>query len=254
MNNYYSGTSGLILPVPNKSYYPEAYKERSRLCYYGSLMNSIEINSSFYKIPLGSTIKKWSGEVPPGFKFTFKLFKGITHNPGLAYNPEEISRFMEVVSQVGEKKGSILVQFPPSVRMTNFTQLSGLMASLRSNDPERKWKIALEFRHPSLYAGEISELLQEYGFGQVIHDKGTAASPFDVADTDFRYLRFHGPGGNYRGSYTEDVLYEYAGYIAEWIALRKNVFVYFNNTMGEAYENQMTLKTFVTALVNASND
>lgn len=250
INNYFSGTSGLILPVPNKSYYPEAFREQSRLCYYGSLMNSIEINSSFYKIPLGSTMKKWSEDVPQDFKFTFKLFKGITHNPGLAYDQEDISRFMNVISHVGSKQGSILVQFPPSVRIANYTHLSRLMASLRDHDPGRQWNIALEFRHQSLYVGEVRELLQELGFGMVMHDKGIAASPFDESDLNFRYLRFHGPDGNYRGSYTEEVLYEYAGYIAEWITLGKQVFVYFNNTMGAAYENQQTLKSFVADLLN----
>lgn len=249
IEGYYSGTSGLILPVPNKLHYPEAFRERSRLCYYGSLMNSIEINSSFYKIPMATTVKKWCGEVPDGFRFTFKLFKGITHAPKLGFNPADIANFMEVIDHAGDKKGCLLVQFPPSIRINDFPQLSRLMVNLREHDPEKKWKIAFEFRHASLYVEEVMELLEENGFGMVIHDKGAAAGPLDDTGNGFRYLRFHGPGGNYRGSYQEDVLAEYAGYIAEWLSEKKEVFVYFNNTMGNAYQNLLTLRGFVVDMV-----
>jgi len=249
VKGYYSGTSGLLLPVPNKLHYPEAFKDRSRLCYYGSLMNSIEINSSFYKIPLASTVKKWAGEVPADFLFSFKLFKGITHAPQLGFDPADIARFIEVIAHAGDKKGCLLVQFPPSIRIANLPQLSRLMAVLREHDPDQDWKIALEFRHPSLYVDEIMELLEEYGLGMVTHDKGAAASPLDDLDTGFRYLRFHGPNGNYRGSYPDDVLAEFAGYVAEWLLEGKEVFVYFNNTMGEAYANLQTLKCFVGDLI-----
>ncbi|HEY8955872.1 DUF72 domain-containing protein, partial [Chitinophaga sp.] len=47
---YRSGTSGLVLPVPNKQSFPPAFRDKSRLTYYASLFNSIEINSSFYKV------------------------------------------------------------------------------------------------------------------------------------------------------------------------------------------------------------
>ncbi|WP_029284682.1 DUF72 domain-containing protein [Pedobacter sp. R20-19] len=243
--NYYAGTSGLLLPVPNKLHYPEAFKDKSRLCYYASLMNTIEINSSFYKIPQASTIKKWAVDVPQNFRFTFKLFREITHNKDLAFDPDVVSRFFEVISPVEEKKACILVQFPPSIKLNHFNQLKYLMSVLRENDPGMEWKIALEFRHSSLNIDEIYELLDEYKLGMVIHDKSPANSPVRDSDTDFVYLRFHGPGGNYRGSYPDDILDEYADYVSEWLAGGKMVFVYFNNTMGEAYPNLTTLRKLV---------
>lgn len=245
VSNFFSGTSGLILPVPNKLHYPEAYKEKSRLCYYSSLLDSIEINSSFYKIPLASTIKKWSENVPIDFRFSFKLFKGITHAPHLGFDINEVIKFFEVINQVDAKKGCLLVQFPPSVRIANFPQLAKLMQSIQAHNSDNSWNIAIEFRHPSLYVEEVYELLEEHMFGMVIHDKGSVVSPFDIGQNTFNYLRFHGPGGNYRGSYTDDVLAEYASYIAEWLSDGKQVYVYFNNTMGNAFGNLVTLKRFV---------
>src|ERR1044072_276638 len=90
---YRSGTSGLVLPVPNKKAFPPEFKDKSRLTYYGSLFNSIEINSSFYKIPQAATVKKWADSVPDNFAFTFKLWREITHIKGLAYQPEDVLRF-----------------------------------------------------------------------------------------------------------------------------------------------------------------
>ncbi len=83
-NTFYSGTSGLVLPVP-KLLYPAEFQDKSRLTYYASLFNSIEINSSFYKIPQIPTVCKWAESVPDNFQFTFKLSKAITHAKGLEF-------------------------------------------------------------------------------------------------------------------------------------------------------------------------
>jgi len=244
-DRYYSGTSGLLLPVPNKLFYPEEFKEKSRLCFYGSLMNSIEVNSSFYKVPMASTVGKWTGEVPEDFKFTFKLSKDITHNKGLAFDPSAVKRFMEVISFSGEKKGCLLVQFPGSVRIGSLRQLSLLINVLRENDPDKAWNIALEFRHASLYRDEVYRMLEDYGMAMVIQDKPPAVTPILETGQPFVYLRFHGPGGSYRGSYEDDLLQEYAGYISDWIAEGKTVYAYFNNTMGSAVANLFTLRDVV---------
>ncbi len=244
-DNYYSGTSGLLLPVPNKLYYPEEFKEKSRLCYYASLMDTIEINSSFYKMPMGATVRKWAGDVTPEFRFTFKLFKEITHHKDLAFDPTVVSRFFEIINNVGEKRGCLLVQFPPSIKISHLAQLKFLMTVLRDNDASMNWKIALEFRHPSLYVEEIYELLAFYQMAMVIHDKTPANSPVRETHPNFIYLRFHGPAGNYRGSYSDDVLYEYASYVTEWLREGKKVYVYFNNTMGNAHGNLNLLRQIV---------
>lgn len=80
--DFYTGTSGLSLPFPKHSFPPE-FQDKSRLTFYASLFNSIEINSSFYKLPMASTVKKWAESVPDNFLFTFKLWREITHNKGL---------------------------------------------------------------------------------------------------------------------------------------------------------------------------
>lgn len=246
LSNYYTGTSGLLLPVRNKLFYPEEFKDKSRLCFYGSLMNSIEINSSFYKVPMASTVGKWAGDVPEDFRFSFKLHQGITHNKGLAFDPEAVKRFMDVIDLAGDKKGCLLVQFPPSMRIGELRQLALLMAVLSDSDPDQQWNIAMEFRHVSLYHDDVYRLLEDYGIGMVIQDKPPAVTPMLETAMSFIYLRFHGPGGSYQGSYEGDLLYEYASYISDWIQEGKTVYTYFNNTMGAAIENLFTLRSMVT--------
>ena len=243
--NFYSGTSNIVLPVPNKSLFPEQYQDKTRLTYYASLFNSLEVNSSFYKIPMARTVEKWASEVPDDFRFTFKLWQGITHNKKLAFNPEDIARFFQVISAAGDKKGCLLVQFPPGTAY-HPERLENLLVHLQNADPGNAWKITLEFRHKSWYNDTIYELLTNYGMGVVIHDLPASASPLTETNAPFVYLRFHGPEGGYRGSYADDVLSEYASYIKEWQADGKTVFVYFNNTMGAAVHNLITLNELVS--------
>ena len=236
------GTSGLVLPVSNKLFYPAEFRDKSRLFYYSSLMNSIEINSSFYKIPKETTVAKWAVEVPDSFKFTFKLFREITHNKLIAFDEAIVRQFFKSINQVNEKKGCILVQFPPSVRLVHLAQLEKLLFCLRENDKNNEWNIAIEFRYKDLYQEEVYHLLEKYGMSLVLHDKSNVQAPLHNSTADFVYLRFHGPDGNYRGSYENDVLAEYASYVTEWLTDGKDVFVYFNNTIGDAIGNLESLR------------
>ncbi len=108
------GTSGIVVPG-TKQDYPEQYRSGSRLSYYSSLFPTVEINSTFHKIPMPSTLAKWSAEVPESFKFTVKLWQGITHAKKLKINSDDIDLFMNTVDSIGNKKGCLLVQFPGSI-------------------------------------------------------------------------------------------------------------------------------------------
>jgi len=241
---YYSGTSNVVLPVANKLSFPPEYQSKSRLCYYASLFNSVEVNSTFYKLPLAKTIGRWATEVPDAFRFTFKLWQQITHNKGLAFDPENVKRFMTIINQANDKKGLLLIQFPPGTTINTF-QLNYLINEIKQADEGGSWQIAVEFRNRSWYVDDVFDLLDEHKIAMVLHDLPASAAPMRTGNADFVYLRFHGPEGGYRGSYNDDFLYEYALYIKEWIEDGKTVYAYFNNTMGEAVKNLITLNGYV---------
>lgn len=240
--NYFAGTSGLVSP-PKRTFPPD-FQQKSRLHYYSSLFNSIEINSSFYKCPQAATMRKWWAEVGDDFRFTFKLFRDITHAKGLQYDSGVLTNFIDVIDAVGDKKACLLVQFPPSLGAEHRASLERLLDDL-ANAKRSGWSLAVEFRNKSWYNDHIFRLLDSYGAGMVIQDIPKSATPIIEQDASFIYLRFHGPDGNYRGSYTDDFLYEYSYYIKDWISEGKTIYAYFNNTMGDAYNNLITLKRYV---------
>ena len=242
---YFSGTSGVTLPVPNKLLFPPDFRDKSRLTYYGSLFNSVEINSSFYKLPMISTVQKWADSVPDNFQFTFKLWKEITHVKGLAFRQEDVERFIRTIDAAGEKKGCLLVQFPPSLTASYAVQLMHLLTAITEADQLKQWKIALEFRNKTWYTDEIFSLANDFGAAVVLQDMPASLNNRISDDAKFVYLRFHGYEGNYKGGYDDDFLSEYASYIREWLDEGRDVYTYFNNTRGDAVHNLVTLNKYL---------
>lgn len=239
------GTSNIVLPVPNKAFFPEEFQNKSRLHYYSSLFNSLEVNSSFYKIPMPQTVTKWANDVPKHFRFTFKLWKGITHAKELEYNPEDIDKFFKSVSMIGEKKGCILVQFPRSIKYSLFSKVQRLFLDLQNCKENDGWRIAIEFRDKTWYRDEVYALLERNQLSLVQHDMPDSHIAFPDLYSEVIFLRFHGEEGNYRGSYSDEFLAEYSSHIKDWLNEGKTVFAYFNNTIGDAYKNASTLQKFL---------
>jgi uncharacterized protein YecE (DUF72 family) len=234
---FYAGTSGLKIAIPKRDFSPE-HADKSRLAYYAHQENSLEVNSSFYKLPQARTISKWAAEVPARFRFTFKLWKEITHQKNLIFRQEDVSRFMEVISGAAGHQGCLLVQFPPSLQVSALAQLRELLQILAGYN----CSVAVEFRHGSWYIDKVYELLNNYSASMVLQDMPKAPSPMELTADDLVYLRFHGPDGNYKGCYSSNFLYEYAIYIQEWLEENRTVYCYFNNTAGDALGNLFFLK------------
>lgn len=241
----FTGLSGIQLPI-SKYDYPVEFADSSRLTYYSSLFNSIEINSSFYKLPMKRTVIKWRDSVGDSFKFTFKLAKDITHCTDFNFECADVDRFFQAINEVKPKHGCLLVQFPPKLKNDYFTQLEKLLHYLDGLSILRDWHVAIEFRDKGWYNEETYNLTTAYRSTVVLHDIPKSASPFRTPEVDHVYLRFHGPTGNYRGSYSDFHLAEYAGYAKEWLEEGKTVYVYFNNTNGEgAYQNLVTFNRYM---------
>lgn len=241
---FYSGCSGLQLPVP-RSQYPPEFQEKSRLEYYSALFNSIEINSIFYKLPRSSTVAKWAETVPDNFRFTFKVSKTITHVKDLKFAEKDITDFIKTVENIGNKKGCLLAQFPPSLKIEKLNELHMLLETLGEATHNKNWRIAMEFRNSSWYEREVYELLEEFDVSLVIQDIPASATPLSPQIGKFIYLRFHGPEPRYRGTYSNEFLLKYSQYIKQWINEGKTVFAYFNNTVGDAAGNLQTLNSYV---------
>ena len=240
----YIGTSNVVVPG-NKRSFPAEYQSTSRLHYYASLFNSVEINQSFYKLPLRKTYEKWVMDVGAEFRFSLKLSKEITHAKNLKGDLSLLEQFLNTSMGIGIKKGCLLVQFPGKITLEYFSCVERILEALTKYDGEGAWRKTVEFRHSSWYIGETWELLDEFSTGVVLQDHPKAKLFELKGKASFVYIRFHGPSGDYRDSYSMEFLRKKATEIKDWMKKGKDVYVYFNNTIGNAFENARSLQQFL---------
>ena len=88
------GTSNVVVPG-NKTSFPVEFQSQTRLHYYATLFNTVEVNQCFYKTPLITTYEKWNLQVPVNFQFSLKLSKAITHSKNLESDLSDMDRFMK---------------------------------------------------------------------------------------------------------------------------------------------------------------
>jgi len=234
------GTSGIVLPV-NKAHFPAEFQSNSRLTYYSSLFNSLEVNSSFYKTPMPKTFAKWRDEVSDGFTFTVKMSKAITHAKNLDFDDADLKSFVTSASQLLNKKGAMLIQFPASITSAYFNKVEYIIEQVNALDTNR-WNIAVEMRHASWYNSETYTMLGRLKASLVFHDMPHSKTPLDQNATDIIYLRLHGPKGDYKGSYSDQQILSFSTWLTKWRTEGKIIYVYFNNTIGGAFNNAISLQ------------
>jgi uncharacterized protein YecE (DUF72 family) len=239
----YCGTSNIVLPVRNKTQYPEAFRDSSRLQYYASVFNSVEINSTFYKLPQAATVVKWASMVPKDFRFTAKLSKTITHQKDLAFDPPDCRKFFETMNGFADRKGCVLVQLPAGAKYSLADRFEDLLDTITQYNPG--WQVAVEFRDKSWYNDRMYHLLELANCCLVEQDMPKSATPTELPISPVRYLRFHGEFGDYRGCYTEQFLSEQSAKIKAAEAAGSTVYAYFNNTIGDAAHNAISLKNYL---------
>lgn len=238
------GTSGIVLPGPKQTF-PQEFRSGSRLQYYGFLFNTLEINSSFYKVPQAATFAKWASEVPKGFKFTAKLWRGVTHAKKLAYAEEDIGSFMKSANRLEEMAGCLLIQFPASIDSSYRKNIEHILCHINQLNENCQWRLVIEFRDASWYQQDTYDLLNKYNAAVVIHDMPKSATPANCPVKDVAYFRFHGPAGDYKGSYSNEFIEGCAQRIISLNSDGVEVYAYFNNTMGSAIHNAQLLQRLI---------
>ena len=219
-------------------FYPEDLKPSEWFRYYSSFFNTVEINSTFYRFPKKSSMKRWFRESPEDFVFSVKVNKHITHIKRLKDVKGELQDFYEVVSDsLKEKTGAFLFQMPPSFRYSK-GNLDRILGSL---SPE--YLNVVEFRHISWWNDDVLRALSQ---NKIIFCSVSAPNLPEklIKTTDTVYVRFHGKENWYRYNYSEDELKLWA----DWIKKEnpKNLFVYFNNDFfAYAPENALLFKRLI---------
>jgi uncharacterized protein YecE (DUF72 family) len=231
------GTSGWHYKGWVGLFYPAKIPAKKMLNFYAQHFDTVEINNSFYHLPLPSTYDSWHHNSPGNFLFAVKGSRFITHMKKLKDPRTSSKKFFDGVERLGEKLGPILFQLPPNWHV-NLERLTTFLEALPKGH-----RYVFEFRDESWLMPEVYELLSKYKAAFCIHDLARMQTRLKIT-ADFSYIRFHGPGeAKYAGSYSTQALEKWAQRIMDWRRREVDVYAYFNNDVGgHAVENSKKLK------------
>jgi uncharacterized protein YecE (DUF72 family) len=251
MTQLYIGTSGWHYNDWLGLFYPPEVTGYNELTYHAKHFNTVENNSSFYRIASAGTYKTWDSKTPEGYKFSIKLNKIITHTHRLEVNDEVRERVqfvMESTQVLGDKLGAVLIQLPASFtfdlpKLEKF--LDYFTDAVRAYDTH--FDIAIEFRNKYWFVPETYELLRHYNVGLVAGQSSRWPGVREVT-ADIAYIRMHGPEKLFASSYSDEQLRDWANYIKSMPPKVKRVYVYFNNDFhGYALKNAQRMAELLIA-------
>jgi uncharacterized protein YecE (DUF72 family) len=217
--------------------YPKGLPPSRWLEHYAALFDTVEVNSTFYRLPRREAVARWVEQSPEGFLFAVKASRYLTHIKRLMDLVPGAARFYERIEPLlrSPKMGPILWQLPGNFRRDD-DRLGAALAQLPSG------RHCFEFRHASWFVPEVYELLRAHSAALVIGDHPDRPFQSHELTAEWTFVRFHYGRRGRGGNYSERELEEWAQRIEEWRS-RIDVYAYFNNDWrGFAVENGRRLR------------
>jgi uncharacterized protein YecE (DUF72 family) len=215
------GCSGWQYKHWKGDFYPAELPQNAWLDFYASHFDTVEINNTFYRLPAEGVFESWRQRTPQGFLFAVKASRFLTHMKKLKDPAEPVERLFSRAFELRGKLGPVLYQLSRMPR--NLDRLAAFLEVL----PPRV-KHAIEFRDPAWYDPEVMLLLRKHHVALCLHDMPGSIAP-RLLTASFTYLRFHGSGVRYGGTYSQHQLDNWA----EWLVnCGVSAFIYFNNDIG----------------------
>jgi len=222
-------------------FYPRGHSQKEWLAFYARHFGTVELNSTFYRLPPRETFANWAKGVPPSFVFAVKANRFITHIKRLKEPEESIRLFLSHLSPLRKKLGPILFQLPPQMKV-DLGRLEGLIRCLKRR---RDLKVAMEFRHESWLKEEVYNLVDGAGWTVCLADWPDFGREMPVLGP-LCYIRRHGATALYAGCYSDEQLAEDAKFATRLAKQGKDVYIYFNNDVeGYAVKNAQTLAAMI---------
>lgn len=225
MIRWHIGCSGFHYKHWKEIFYPKEVPQRLWFEYYCRYFNTLELNVTFYRFPDLSVFKGWYQRSTPGFSFSVKAPRLITHYKKLNECEELIDHFYKTVKEgLKEKMGCLLFQFPPRFAYTP-EHLDKIIDNL---DPE--FPNVVEFRHSSWWNKKVYQRLKKnkISFSGMSHP---LLPDNIVQNSPLLYYRMHGVPQLYQSPYSVDFL-KTLGKTIESSGKIKDAFIYFNNDVG----------------------
>jgi len=233
-----TGISGWTYAGWRRAFYPAGLAQRRELEFASRRLNSIEINGSFYSLQRVESWQRWYAETPPGFVFSVKGPRFVTHMKKLRDVDVPVANFFASgLLALAEKLGPVLWQLPPNFgfsaeRLEEFfallprttTQAAELATrhdarmddrALTTTTVHQPLRHALEVRHASFAEPAFVELLRRHDVALVWADTGGRFPEIADVTSDFAYLRLHGAEELYTSGYDEPALRCWAGRVCQ---------------------------------------
>jgi len=199
----------------------------SHLQRYATLFNAVEINSCFYRPHRRSTYERWAASVPAAFRFAVKLPKAITHGLRLVGVDKLLDDFADETAGLGEKRGPVLIQLPPSFAFDPIV-VRNFLDQFRARFDGAA---ALEPRHDTWFTEQVESLLRSHRISRVAADPARVLAAAVPGGYDqLAYLRLHGSPRTYYSAYTGEVLESVANAIQSNVTRGITTWCIFDNT------------------------
>lgn len=206
----------------------------SHLQRYASVFTAAEINSSFHRPHAESTYRRWAEATPPGFLFSVKMPRVITHDSRLRRARQPLDRFLGESAGLGDRRGPLLVQLPPSFAFDRRV-IARFLDLLRSR---HAGAIVWEPRHATWFGGAADTLLASYEVARVAADPACAPGAESPGGwPGVIYYRLHGSPRPYWSRYAPAFIDALAARLpdAGWC-------IFDNTATGAALENALELR------------
>lgn len=225
-------------------FYPAELKQSEWLKYYSQSFDTVELNTTFYRLPQKSVFESWRKQTPDNFIFAVKGNRFITQQKKLKDPSEPIKKFFDSARGLGNKLGIVLWQLPPNFS-ANSERLREFCETLRRNSVAKNVQHAFEFRHESWFSEEIYGILRQFGYALCVADSPVWPLA-EIVTADYVYIRFHGGHELYGSNYSNAELKNWAKKIEKWLAEDKDIYAYFNNdAYGYAVQNAKKIKALL---------
>lgn len=256
------GTSGFSYKDWIGPFYPPGTQQRAMLEDDATRFDLVELDYTYYTMPVRRTIESLCSRTPDGFTFCVKAHRSMTHE--ISTDQEEVrkafSTFMEALEPMVQagKLGCVLVQFPWSFKPTG--ENAAYVARLRELLPEVE--VTVEFRNIQWVHERTFALLREEGLGFCCVDEPRLRGlfpPLAVATSRLAYVRFHGRNAakwwkheqaweRYDYLYTVEELSEWVPRVRKLASETDRTLVLFNNChAGQAATNAEMMRQLLDA-------
>jgi uncharacterized protein YecE (DUF72 family) len=227
MLNLHVGTIGWSYNFWKGNFYPNKTASKAFLAYYAMQFNTVEVDSTFYRIPNKQTVTNWKEQTSEGFLFSLKFPRVITHVKMLKDCQQETSTFLDRVALLKEKLGCLLLQFSPAFGTRHLALLNGFLENL-----PKRYRYVVEVRNKKLLNSDLYSILKEYNIALAWADSPLMPQTNEVS-SDFIYIRWEGDRKKVKGTLgkievnKEKELEAWAGKIKPFLEKKTVVFGYF---------------------------